>query len=218
MPEKQDLGFANAVNMMAKAVHNVHAITQTIAGFTAGTAYEGFLAYHPILNAKKTRIGKTGDTSLSDAGNVFVTEVATIAEVVTNGYYYINHGTGYYYVKAGATASAVVTYYIESAVMLDISKLRIISEASLTITTSGTPVLCAAVANAVAVRVINNNTDGTIMAVGLAATVDAISAPPIGVVLTAYSSVVMFVAANANEVAVDSSSSGKKVTVQVLGV
>ena len=112
MPNKQDLGVANAVNMLAKEAHGVFAFTQTISGLTAGTDAEGYLAYHPVLGAKKTRIGKHGDTSLSDSNSCFVTEVAEITDISTNGDYYLNHATGYYKIKPAKT-SATLTYYSE---------------------------------------------------------------------------------------------------------
>ncbi len=117
----------------------------------------------------------------------------------------------------GTTVLAVQTVDAAGKVFSS-NGFRIIEEGSLTITTAGTPVACSGNTSAKAVRVINNNVDGTILAVGLIGTVDAVSSPPIGVVLTAYSSVVMYVSANSNEIAVDSSTSLKTATVQILGV
>ena len=220
MAERQDLGFANAVNMMAKAAHSVLPFTETLGSKTASTTYTGYLSMHPILNSTKSRIGVTGDTSLSDASGVFLEEVADTADIAVDGDYFLNHTTGYYRVLAGTTAAPILTYYVEVTVVSAdtlLSSSTIIAESSLTITTAGTPVACPSNVGAKAVTVINNNIDGTIMAVGLAATVDAVSTPPIGHVLTAYSSVTIPVKDNSNEIYVDTSSSGKKVTVQILG-
>jgi hypothetical protein len=119
--------------------------------------------------------------------------------------------------STGTTTLAVQTIDAAGKVMSS-NGFRIIAESSLTVTTAGTPVACPTNASAKAVRVINNNVDGTIIAVGLSATVDAISSPPIGVVLTSYSSVVMYVVENSNEIAIDSSTSLKTATIQILGI
>lgn len=97
-------------------------------------------------------------------------------------------------------------------------RLRVLGESEVTVTTAGTPVAAPANASARAVMVINNNVDGKKIVVGLQATVDALSTPPIGRVLNAYDATIVHVQANSNEVYIDSSVSSKKATVQILGV
>lgn len=93
---------------------------------------------------------------------------------------------------------------------------RILTEAVLTVATAGTPVSPPSNTDAVAVRVCNNQTGKTVY-VGLAATVDALSAPPVGCAIPAGGSAIFLVRVDANEIAIDSGVNADSVTIQVLG-
>jgi len=94
--------------------------------------------------------------------------------------------------------------------------LRVKYEGEKTITAAGTPVAIPAHA-ASAVLVMNNNTDGTVIVVGKADTVDALSTPMVGRILNALDSTLVQVVTSSDEVYVDSSVSGKKASYQILG-
>jgi hypothetical protein len=95
--------------------------------------------------------------------------------------------------------------------------MKLLSEYELTITTAGTPVALTANTSAQKAVVCNNNTDTRIVTVGKATTIDALSTPPVGLVLEAGDSVPIPVHYNASELAVDASTSGTKVTIQIYG-
>jgi hypothetical protein len=97
-----------------------------------------------------------------------------------------------------------------------IHALRILAESVLTVAAAGTPVACPSNENAVAVRVCNNQTGKTAYA-GLNATVDAVSAPPVGCAIPAGSHKEFFVRANSNELYVDAPTNADSVTIQILG-
>lgn len=120
--------------------------------------------------------------------------------------------------EAGAVlkTSTLATQTTLAALLAKID-LKVIAEGEVTVTTAGTPVALSSNTNAKAVLICNNNIDGKIAAVGLAATVDTLSTPMIGRILGAYGSTVVYVAANSNEVYVDASVSGSKFTYQILG-
>jgi len=99
------------LNMIAKMSANWKLITETLSAMTAGTAYTGTLKVAPILNSTRRWHGDYDDSGFIPDGSVFVLEVETEGEVDTNGDYYIDYYTGYYKVKAGASATPTVTYY-----------------------------------------------------------------------------------------------------------
>lgn len=210
-------------------------LNQAFPAMVAGTVYKGRFDFAPILASRGLDVGgyksasDTFDSSIEFTGDVFVTQKQSHTEVEENGDYYINFYTGFYLVKAGASATPTATYKVSALhVIADIiaefsdemrvnPNLRVLAEGEVTVVTAGTPVAVAANANAKAVLIMNNNEDGTIAACGLQATVDALSTPRIGRVLGAGDSTPIGVLANSNEVYVDSTISGKKFTYQILG-
>lgn len=106
--------------------------------------------------------------------------------------------------------------------LTDTLRLRVVKEQELTVTTAGTPVVIPAYKYGEAVRIINNNHAGVLVAVGRQATVDANSAPPIGLCLSKYDSHIEYgkrddLTSLYDEIYVDANTNGTKVTVQYLG-
>ena len=201
--------------------------SQTLTAMTAGTVYTGVLQPAPILDSARDGVGGFNNNSFSATGSVFTNQVTRPDLVLNNGDYHINYASGAFKVKAGASATPVATWYskaIFSAVpsgssspVITTEKLAVIAEGEVTVATAGTPVAIPSNTSAKAVLITNNNVDGTSCAIGLNATVDALSSPQIGRVLNAYDTTIVYVASNSNEVYVDSTTSSRKFTYQILG-
>ena len=100
-------------------------------------------------------------------------------------------------------------------------RLRVRKEVVLTVTTAGTPVKIADYLYGEAVRIINNNAAATV-AIGMAATVDANSTPEIGTVIYQNESHIEYGKESDqvslfDEIYVDATVNGTKVTVQYMG-
>ncbi len=108
---------------------------------------------------------------------------------------------------------------VSASITLESETLKIIEEVEVTVETAGTPVALPSNTSAKAVIVYNNNTNGVKVCVGLQATVDATVDPIVGIPLAlAYSnSGQINVNANSNEIYVDASENGTKVTCHILG-
>jgi len=109
-----DLPDKAALNLLALQATRLVLVSQALGSMTAGDSYTGTLLVKRILNSTKRWFGELDDSSFTPDGSVFKTEVSTEAEVNTNGKYYIDYHTGYYKVKAGASANPTVTYYVEA--------------------------------------------------------------------------------------------------------
>ncbi len=107
---------------------------------------------------------------------------------------------------------------IAATVNLLANELKIIAQGIVTITTAGTPVALPSNTSAKAVIVYNGNSTGVIIVVGKA-TINAVTEPPVGLPLVfPYSnSGVLRVMANSNEIYVDASINGTKLTYSILG-
>ena len=108
-----------------------------------------------------------------------------------------------------------------SSSLLNATRLRLLKEVVLTVTTAGTPVVVAANEYAEAIRFINNNI-GVVVAVGLAATVDAVSTPEIGTALDYRDQHIEYCKVSdptsvAQDLYVDASVDATKITVQYMG-
>lgn len=95
------------------AVHSIQ-ITQALSAMTAGNIYEGYLSTSPILDSSNGSVGGVGNSSFADSSSVFVNGVEKKTLVVNNGDYYLDHRTGYYYVKAGASTTPNLTWYVKA--------------------------------------------------------------------------------------------------------
>lgn len=214
-------------NTIALATSDATNLTISGATLSGGTyLFSGSLTPAPILNS-----GGVVQAAPSFSGSTFLTEVQNEALVVAQGDYFIDYRSGRYkvFTPDGESGSITATWKVaKMKVQADIvatfademtvnQKLTVLAEGEVTVTTAGTPVAPPSNASAKAVLITNNNVDGTLCAVGLAATVDANSTPPIGRVLSAYDSTVVYVSANSNEIYVDSTVSAKKFTYQILG-
>lgn len=106
--------------------------------------------------------------------------------------------------------------------LTDVIRLRVIKEVSLTITTAGTPVKIADYKQGEAVRIINNNI-GVVVAIGLAATVDAVATPEIGTALDYRDSHIEYGKVSSSsdsfydDIYVDADTNATVVTVQYMG-
>ena len=94
-------------------------VTVTVGAMVLGTVYTGFFPVAPILNSYHNDVGphfgsKQTTTSLATS-TVFVNRKETMALVLANGDYYLNHLTGKFKVKAGAsvTPDVQITYYTQ---------------------------------------------------------------------------------------------------------
>jgi len=101
-------------------------------------------------------------------------------------------------------------------------RLRVIGEEVLTIVTAGTPVVVPANKYAEAIRFINNNI-GVVVAVGLAATVDATTTPEIGTALDYRDQHIEYCKITdqtsvCDELYVDADTSGTEITIQYMGL
>jgi hypothetical protein len=99
---------------MNKAAVKSISVTDTLAAMTAGTVYTGYLTCAPVLDSGKGDIGGIGNTSMSSTNSVFVNAKSSPALVLANGDYFINYRTGYYTVKAGASATPAITYFVKA--------------------------------------------------------------------------------------------------------
>lgn len=94
-------------------------VTVLIGAMVQGTVYTGFLPVAPVLNSYHNDVGPhfgSAQTTTSLAtSTVFVNRKATMDLVVANGDYYLNHLTGKFKVKAGAsvTPDVSITYYTQ---------------------------------------------------------------------------------------------------------
>ena len=97
---------------------NHKSITVLIGSMVQGTVYTGFLPVAPILNnehdgtgpyygAPKPYFGASDKTSSFVNNTVFVTPKSNPALVLSAGDFYLNHQTGEYKVKAGASLDDV---------------------------------------------------------------------------------------------------------------
>jgi len=95
--------------------------------------------------------------------------------------------------------------------------MKLLSEYELTVETAGEPEQVTANKSAQKVIIANNHSDGRIVVLGLEATVDALSNPPVGLMIGSGINGNMPVHYDASEVWVDASLDGTKVTVQIFG-
>ena len=104
-------------NQFEKTAVAIVVKTQVLASMTAGTIYSGILTPSPILDLTHDGVGGFGNSSITSTNSVLTNEVATTALVVNNGDYFINYKTGYYYIKAGASATPTLTWYVKIMVL-----------------------------------------------------------------------------------------------------
>ena len=95
--------------------------------------------------------------------------------------------------------------------------MKLLSESTLQVVTAGTPVQITIPDYAQGVTVINNYSDTRIFSVGKQATVDALSTPPIGVVLGAGDSANLPADFGTANLWLDASVSGSIATIQIYG-
>jgi len=109
-----------------------------------------------------------------------------------------------------------------SGSLVNAIRLRVIGEEVLTVTTAGTPVVVPANKYAEAVRFINNNI-GIVVAIGMAATVDAVATPEIGTALDYRDQHIEYCKVTdqtsvTSELYVDASANATAITIQYLGM
>ena len=100
-------------NQLEKVAVLIAAKTQTLGVMTKSTVYTGFLTPAPILDANNDSVGGFSNSSLSITNSVFLKEVPESGLIVNDGDYFINYKSGYYKVRAGATAGSIATWTVK---------------------------------------------------------------------------------------------------------